>query len=82
MKKKLVNTDIKGYIEGFYGQLLDWESRKLIIKSLRKNKMNYYFYAPKEDNNHRFNWRNEYSSIWRKQFRNFTNFSQKKILML
>jgi len=77
MKKKIVNSNINGYIEGYYGQLLDWESRKLIIKSLSKNKMNTYLYAPKEDENHRLNWRNKYSSKWRKSFRDFTNFSKK-----
>ena len=76
MKKKIVTTNINGYIEGYYGRLLDWESRKLIIKSLSKNKMNTYLYAPKEDINHRLNWRNKYSSKWRHNFRDFTKFSQ------
>ena len=77
MKKKLINTDINGYIEGYYGRLLGWGNRKLLIKSLSENKMNTYFYAPKEDENHRFNWRKKYSSKWRKSFRNFTKFSKK-----
>ena len=77
MKKNIVNTDINGYIEGYYGRLLEWENRKLIIKSLSKNKMNTYFYAPKEDKNHRLNWRNKYSSKWRQSFRDFTKFSKK-----
>jgi hyaluronoglucosaminidase len=77
MKTKIFNTNTNGYIEGYYGQLLDWESRKLIIKSLSKNKMNTYLYAPKEDENHRLNWRNEYSSKWRQSFRDFTHFSKK-----
>ena len=66
-----------GYIEGFYGKLLTWENRKLIIKALSKNKMNTYFYAPKEDEYHRLNWRHKYSSKWRQSFRDFTNFSKK-----
>jgi hypothetical protein len=69
---------INGYIEGFYGKLLDWESRKLIISALNKNKMNTYLYAPKEDKNHRFHWRKKYSPQWRKSFRDFTNFSKEK----
>ena len=77
MKKKIDNSYINGYIEGYYGQLLDWESRKLIIKSLSKNKMNTYFYAPKEDKNHRLNWRKKYKSEWRKSFRDFTKYSKK-----
>jgi hyaluronoglucosaminidase len=77
MKIQMDNNNIKGYIEGFYGRLLDWESRKLIIESLSKNKMTSYFYAPKEDENHRLKWRNEYSSKWRECFRDFTKFSKK-----
>ena len=77
MKKKMVDANINGYIEGYYGRLLDWESRKLIIKSLSKNNMNTYLYAPKEDENHRLNWRNKYSSKWRESFRDFTKFSKK-----
>ena len=77
MKTKMDNNNIKGYIEGFYGRLLDWKNRKLIIKSLSKNKMNSYLYAPKEDENHRLKWRNEYSSKWRECFRDFTKFSKK-----
>ena len=76
MKKKIVNTNINGYIEGYYGRLLDWENRKLIIKSLSKNNMNTYFYAPKEDENHRLNWRKKYTSKWRRSFRDFTKFSK------
>ncbi|MDA9171532.1 protein O-GlcNAcase [Alphaproteobacteria bacterium] len=75
MKK---NMNMTGYIEGFYGQLLSWESRKRIINSLSKNRMNFYFYAPKEDINHRFNWRNKYNLSWRSQFKDFTKFGKQK----
>ena len=78
MKKKINDIQIKGYIEGYYGRLLDWESRKLIIKSLNKNNFNTYLYAPKEDKNHRLNWKKKYSLKWRKNFRDFTNFSKEK----
>ncbi len=67
-----------GYVEGYYGQILNWNDRKLIINSLQKNKMNTYFYAPKEDENHRLNWRKKYSYNWRKEFKSFTNFSKKR----
>lgn len=70
--------NIKGYIEGYYGQLLNWNDRKLIINSLNKNNMNTYFYAPKEDYNHRFNWRKKYNLRWRNNFKYFTEFSKKK----
>ena len=75
MKKNKDN--ITGYIEGYYGRLLSWESRKLIIKSLSKNKMNTYFYAPKEDICHRLYWRKKYSKKWRLNFQNFIQISKK-----
>ena len=37
MKKKTHINSFIGYIEGYYGKLLSWESRELIIKSLHKN---------------------------------------------
>ena len=70
-------NNIIGYIEGYYGKLLSWKSRKLIIKSLYKNKMNTYFYAPKEDICHRLCWRKKYGKKWRLNFQNFVKFSQK-----
>ena len=79
MKKINNNNDyINGYIEGYYGRLLSWENRKLIVKSLSTNKMNTYFYAPKEDLKHRLNWRNKYGVNWRKKFRDFTSYSKKQ----
>jgi len=39
--------------------------------------MNTYFYAPKEDENHRLNWRKKYNLKWRTHFREFTKFSKK-----
>ena len=72
MKNKTNKLNVNGYIEGFYGQLLSWEDRKLIIKSLNKNKMNTYFYAPKEDVCHRICWRKKYDKKWRLSFQNFT----------
>ena len=70
-------NNITGYIEGYYGRILSWKNRKLIIKSLHKNKMNTYFYAPKEDICHRLCWRREYSKKWRNNFRDFIQFSKK-----
>ena len=70
-------SNIIGYIEGYYGTLFSWKSRKLIIQSLHKNKMNTYFYAPKEDICHRLWWRKKYSKKWRFNFQKFTQFSQK-----
>tara|TARA_A100001015_G_scaffold310795_1_gene412827 strand:- start:3550 stop:4722 length:1173 start_codon:yes stop_codon:yes gene_type:complete len=76
MKKNKDENNITGYIEGYYGKLLTWENRKLIINSLKKNNMNTYFYAPKEDVYHRFNWRKKYDLNWRKSFQDFTQYSK------
>ena len=38
-----------------------------------KNNMNTFFYAPKEDINHRLCWRKKYSKNWRLNFRKFTD---------
>ena len=62
---------IKGYIEGYYGKLLTWKERIKILKSLNKNKMNFYFYCPKEDIFHRLKWRSDYSRNWIKSFKKF-----------
>ena len=78
MKKNKDENNTMGYIEGYYGNLLSWANRKLIISSLQKNNMNTYFYAPKEDEYHRLNWRKKYDLEWRKNFRDFTKFSKRK----
>ncbi len=77
MKKIISKNNITGYIEGYYGKLLSWESRRLIIKSLHKNNMNTYFYAPKEDVKHRLCWKISYSEKWLVKFRNFTKFGKR-----
>ncbi len=77
MKKRTNKKSITGYIEGYYGKLLSWENREFIIKSLHKNNMNTYFYAPKEDKNHRLYWKNKYTKNWRLNFRKFTNICKK-----
>lgn len=62
---------LNGYIEGYYGRLLNWEERDRIIVKLKKNKMNFYFYAPKEDDKHRLNWKIKYDTLWKKKFNQF-----------
>ena len=66
-----------GYIEGYYGRLLSWEDRHRIVMGLNKNKMNYYFYAPKEDEKHRLNWRRNYKNEWTKKFKIFADIAKK-----
>lgn len=67
-----------GYIEGYYGNLLDWEKRKRIIDKLSDNKMKFYFYAPKEDILHRLNWRKEYEAQWLSKFNEFCKYAHSK----
>jgi len=71
------NKIFNGYIEGYYGRLLSWEDRHRIILSLNKNKMNFYFYAPKEDEKHRLKWKSKYKVEWIKNFKRFCNFATK-----
>ena len=78
MKNNTDKKNINGYIEGYYGKLLSWKSRELIIKSLYKNNLNTYFYAPKEDVFHRLCWKDKYNEKWRLNFRKFTELSSKK----
>ena len=60
-----------GYIEGYYGKLLNWAQRKRILTQLNKFSFSNYFYCPKEDVNHRFDWRLIYGKNWRRSFQNF-----------
>lgn len=66
-----VNSRITGYIEGFYGRLLDWPQRLRILEKMQRCGMSHYFYAPKEDKYHRLHWREPYDIAWRKNFNLF-----------
>ena len=59
---------IRGYIEGYYGRLLDWQDRQRIISRLASLGMNAYLYAPKEDPFHRVNWRDPWPDDWIRSF--------------
>ena len=61
-----------GYIEGYYGQLLSWSARHELLAVMAELGMNSYFYAPKDDAAHRFDWRQSYDADWRRGFANFT----------
>ena len=61
----------RGYIEGYYGRLLDWPERLRILDQLAALSMTHYFYAPKEDACHRLRWRQPYSESWRADFQRF-----------
>jgi hyaluronoglucosaminidase len=60
-----------GYIEGYYGAMLSWEQRGLIVETMRKLSLNCYLYAPKEDPYHRLLWRTAYSRQWMTAFYSF-----------
>lgn len=61
-----------GYIEGYYGRLLDWQDRERLLVGLAAVGMNSYFFAPKEDACHRQFWRQPYELAWKKAFSQFT----------
>ena len=46
----------KGYIEGFYGKLMNWEDRSYLLKTLSNLSLDFYIYGPKEDPFHRADW--------------------------
>jgi hypothetical protein len=69
---------IRGYIEGYYGRLLSWSERELILDQLHRLAMNHYLYAPKEDICHRYQWRQAYSDDWQKRFRVFCDHATRK----
>ena len=69
--------NLNGYIEGYYGRLLSWNERYRILLKLNMNKMNFYFYAPKEDEKHRVLWKLKYDSKWTINFKNFCLMAKK-----
>ena len=69
--KNIKFKKIKGYIEGYYGKLLSWNQRIDILKCLSQNRMNFYFYCPKEDLYHRYQWKKKYPYIWARKFEQF-----------
>ncbi len=76
--KDLNYKKVKGYIEGYYGKLLTWRERNELLDVLSQNNMNFYFYCPKEDINHRFKWKERYSDNWLKHFTEFNKHALEK----
>ena len=64
-------TNIRGYIEGYYGRMLDWDDRLSIVDVLVQQSMHWYLYAPKEDDAHRLHWRQPYGQSWLDAFARF-----------
>ncbi|WP_113074244.1 beta-N-acetylglucosaminidase domain-containing protein [Petrotoga sp. 9PW.55.5.1] len=52
--------EMRGIIEGFYGKPWNHKNRMDILNFCGKNKMNTYWYAPKDDPYHREKWREDY----------------------
>ena len=80
--KKINYKKVKGYIEGYYGKLLSWKERNEILDVLAKNNMNFYFYCPKEDINHRLEWRLKYKNKWLSDFKKFIKYAEKKHIQI
>ena len=66
-----MNYPIRGYAEGYYGRLFSWQERLCVLDTLHRLGMNTYYYAPKEDPNHRLHWRTDYSDAWYADFHSF-----------
>ena len=60
-----------GYIEGYYGKLLSWKGRSILLKKLSQLKMDFYIYGPKEDPLHRIKWSDSYEKSSLKKFKQF-----------
>ncbi len=50
----------RGFIEGYYGNPWSQEDREELMRWGGYHKLNVYVYAPKDDNNHRLQWRHMY----------------------
>jgi hypothetical protein len=72
------NSNFFGYIEGYYGRMLSWDERRLILDHLAENGLNTYFYAPKEDPFHRQEWRQPYPADQQDSFKLFIKHAKKK----
>ena len=60
-----------GYIEGYYGRLLEWQDRDRLLDGLEAAGMTSYFYAPKDDACQRQFWRQTHDAAWRRAFTRF-----------
>ena len=60
-----------GYIEGYYGRLLSWQSRSTLLKFLSHLDMNLYIYGPKEDPYNRIKWFELYPDEELENFKRF-----------
>ena len=63
---------LNGYIEGYFGKLLSWNEREEILQQIVDQKLNTYFYCPKEDPYHRLNWKEPYPESIKKGLGQFS----------
>jgi len=61
--------EILGVVEGFYGKPWPMERREEIIKFIGEQGYNLYIYAPKDDELHRFRWREPYPEEFMRAFK-------------
>jgi len=66
-----MTLNFTGYIEGYYGRLLDWRDRNRLLGGVAAVGMTSYFFAPKEDARHRQFWRQPYEKAWQAEFTQF-----------
>ncbi len=67
-----------GYIEGYFGRVLNWQQRYGIIDTLAGLEMNTYLYAPKEDPYHRIKWRESFPPQWRRNLKELAEYGTSK----
>jgi hypothetical protein len=71
-------NDFYGYIEGYYGRMLSWDERAMVLDTLGRLSLNTYIYGPKEDLFHRREWKRAYPGEWNVQFTRFVKHGRKK----
>lgn len=59
---------VRGVVEGFYGEPWSWEARLELIEFMGAHGYNLYIYAPKDDELHRFRWREVYDEKFTADF--------------
>lgn len=70
------NFRIRGFIEGFYGRVWSDEKRRRVLKLAAENRMNAYFYAPKDDPFLRQKWRSGYDEVSLEKFSSLFRFTE------
>jgi hyaluronoglucosaminidase len=72
--------EIRGIIEGFYGNPWPHQDRLDVIKFIHDYRMNSYFYAPKDDPYHRQLWREPYPEIELKRFLELVHYAKENLV--